>query len=191
MIKGAFDDKHLKFELQKLIEKFDVDTIIETGTYKGWSTNVLAQTGKKIITIEVNEELYNHAKKFNSKYDNITFYLGSSQKVINDVISVGCQDKILFFLDAHWGEYWPLLDELNVIHSKKMNHLPVIIIHDFFVPDEIGKAKFGYDKYGDRILNYEYVKFHMDQIYGEKNYIHYCLQESEINAGVGIFIPII
>lgn len=188
MIKGAFDDRHLKVELDKLIQQFNIDTIVETGTYKGWSTNVLAQTKKKIITIEVNEELYNHAKKFNSEHENVTFYLGSSQKVIDDVIEAQSSNKILFFLDAHWGEYWPLLDELKVIHKKNINS-PIIIIHDFFVPDENGKAKFGYDKYGDRILNYEYVKSHIDQIYGENKYTHYCLQESEINAGVGIFIP--
>lgn len=188
MIKGAFDDKHLKVELDKLIQQFNIDTIVETGTYKGWSTNILAQTKKKVITIEVNEELYNHAKKFNSEHENVTFYLGSSQKVIDDVIESQSSSKILFFLDAHWGEYWPLLDELKVIHKKNINS-PIIIIHDFFVPDENGKAKFGYDKYGDRILNYEYVKSHIDQIYGENKYTHYCLQESEINAGVGIFIP--
>lgn len=187
MIKGAFEDKYLRLELQKLIEDFNIDTIVETGTYKGWSTNILAQTNKKIITIEVNEESYKEAKEFNSKNSNIDFYLGSSQKVIDEVIQKSAS-HVLFFLDAHWGKYWPLLDELEVIHEKSLIS-PVIIIHDFFVPDGTGKAKFGYDKYGNTILNYEYVKPKMDKIYGEEKYIHYCLQESETNAGVGIFIP--
>lgn len=187
MIKGAFEDKYLKLELQNLIEKFNIDTIVETGTYKGWSTNILAQTNKKVITIEINEESYKKAKEFNSKHSNIDFYLGSSQKVIEEVIPNGIS-HVLFFLDAHWGEFWPLLDELEMIHRKNLIS-PIIIIHDFFVPDEKGKAKFGYDKYKNTILNYEYVKSQIDKIYGKEKYIHYCLQESEINAGVGIFVP--
>jgi hypothetical protein len=38
----------------------------------------------------------------------------------------------LFFLDAHWYDYWPLLDEIELITSKVPRC--VIIIDDFQVP---------------------------------------------------------
>lgn len=186
MIKGAFEDKYLQEELYRLIDTYNVDTIIETGTYKGWSTNVLAKTGKKIITIEINPELHNSAKDFNYDHSNIEFYLGSSQEIIDNIIPKNSNNKYLFFLDAHWGEYWPVLDELRVIKEKGLK--PVIIIHDFYVPDKNGTAKFGYDQYKNQPLDYAYVKLNMDELY-ENDYTHYCIEESEIGAGVGVFVP--
>ena len=43
-------------------------------------------------------------------------------------------------------------------------------------------------KYDTKVLNFDYVKSFMDEIYGSKGYVHYCLSESEINSGCGIFI---
>lgn len=188
MKKGALEDKFLKEELSKLVSDFKIDTIVETGTYMGWSTGILAQVCQNVISIEINEEWHRKAKELNKQHNNIRFHLGSSQAVLQEVISSNASN-FLFFLDAHWGEYWPLLDELTVISRKKIK--PVIIIHDFFVPrtDDTSKSKFGYDKYDDRVLDYDYVRQHMDKIYGDAAYTHYCLQDSEIDAGVGIFLP--
>lgn len=186
MIKGAFEDKFLQAELYRLIDQFNIDTIIETGTYKGWSTNILAKTGKKVVTIEINPELHNAAKIFNHDHKNIEFYLGSSQEVIERIIPTNSSENILFFLDAHWGEYWPVLDELRIIKEKDLK--PVIIIHDFYVPDQYGYPKFGFDRYKNQNLDYIYVKSSMEAIYGN-DYLHYCVEESEIGAGVGIFVP--
>jgi predicted O-methyltransferase YrrM len=185
MIKGAFEDKYLQSELDRLITGYDIKTIVETGTYKGWSTNVLAKTGKKIITIEIDSNLHNIAKNFNNHHSNIDFYLGSSQEVIEKIIPVD-ETNILFFLDAHWGEYWPILDELRIIKEKRLK--PVILVHDFYVPDEHGAPKFGFDRYRNQNLDFLYVKPSMDLIYGN-DYRHYCVEESEIGAGVGVFVP--
>jgi predicted O-methyltransferase YrrM len=186
MLKGAFEDKYLEEELYKLIKEYNIDTIIETGTYKGWSTSILAKTGKKVITIEVNPELHSLAKDFNYEHSNIDFYLGSSQEIIDKIIPKKTSDKIIFFLDAHWGEYWPVLDELRIIKEKEIK--PVIIIHDFYVPDVNGNPKFGFDRYKNQNLDYNYVKLGMDLIYGN-DYVHYCIEESDIGSGVGVFVP--
>ena len=188
MMKGAFEDKYLRTELYHLIEKNDIDTIVETGTYKGWSTNLLAQTGKKVITIEINPDYHEAAKDFNYDHENIEFYLGSSEEILEKLIPIKSDKKILFFLDAHWEEYWPVLDELALIQRKGVK--PVIIIHDFYVPDEKGRAKFGFDQYKGQKLDFPYVKPNMDLLYGLGGYVHYCIEESEIDAGVGVFIPI-
>jgi len=187
MIKGAFEDRFLREELHRLLEAFNIDTIIETGTYKGWSTDLLAQTGKKVITIEINSEYHEIAKDFNYDHENIEFYLGSSEDILEKLIPVNGDNNILFFLDAHWEEYWPILDELSLIQRKGIK--PVIIIHDFYVPDEKGRAKFGFDQYKGQNLDFPYVKPSMDLLYGYEKYVHYCIEESEIGAGVGVFVP--
>jgi len=188
MIKGALEDKFLNEEVDRLIKSHKINTIVETGIYKGWSTNIFAKKVKKVIAIDISESLLNEAKKYNVENDNIDFYLGSSHEVLNNVLKKN-DNSILFFLDAHWGEYWPLLDELKVIKEKEI--LPIIIIHDFFVPDEKGNAKFGFDRYGTTILNFEYVKQSMDKIYDGLGYTHYCLNEADplINSGCGFFLP--
>jgi predicted O-methyltransferase YrrM len=186
MIKGALEDKFLNEEFDKLIKKYNISTIVETGTYKGWSTNILAKKVNKVITIDVSEDFLNEAKKNNLQNKNIDFYQGSSSDILEKIL-VKNNDSILFFLDAHWGKYWPLHDELKIIKNKEI--IPIIIIHDFYVPDKDGNAKFGYDKYDTKVLNFDYVRPSMEKIYGVDGYTHYCLNESEINAGCGIFTP--
>ncbi len=50
-------------------------------------------------------------------------------------------NNVLFWLDAHWGEYWPLVDETKIISSL---HSFAVIVDDFEVP---GKPSFHYDSY--------------------------------------------
>jgi hypothetical protein len=60
-------------------------------------------------------------------------------------------DETLYFLDAHWQEYWPLLDEIKAIRRET----GVIVIHDMKVP---GRPELGFDSYGGKALAYEYVR---------------------------------
>jgi hypothetical protein len=61
----------------------------------------------------------------------------------------------LLFLDAHWYDYWPLPDELDIIAS----HLDkaVFIIHDFQVP---GRPDFKFDCY-DTTCNLDLLRRHV------------------------------
>jgi hypothetical protein len=49
-------------------------------------------------------------------------------------------DPTLFYLDAHWEEYLPLRDELQLIY----NNFPraVVLVDDFKVDDDLG---YGFD----------------------------------------------
>lgn len=187
MDKGAFEDRFLARELLKLMAIYQIDKIVETGTYKGWSANVLAKTGKPVITIELNPELHEQAKDLNKNNPNVFLHLGSSEKLLDDLIPDSTDENILFFLDAHWNDYWPVLDELKII--KKKTRSPVIIIHDFFVPDENGNPVLGFDQYKGQPLDLNYVAKDISDIYGNNGCIHYCLDFSDVNAGVGIFLP--
>lgn len=74
-------------------------------------------------------------------------------------------ERLFFFLDAHWNDHCPLLDELDAIAAAKVK--PCIIIHDFQVPG----TDFGFDKMPDgRPFNLELIAGRLDRIYGEKGW---------------------
>lgn len=188
MDKGAIEDKYVYAEIAKLIKEYNINTIVETGTYRGWSAKKLAEFGLPVFTIEINKENYDMADSFLKDSKNVFRYLGSSPDVMDEILEERDLKNTLFFLDAHWGEYWPIHDE--ILTMKKYGIKPVILIHDFFVPDGNGKAKFGYDVYKKQTLDYKFVKPSIDILYGgEENYTHYCIQEAEVDAGVGVFVP--
>lgn len=187
MNKGAVEDKFVYAEIEKLVKQFKIDTIVETGTYHGWSAKKLAEFNVPVYTIEIDNQNFNIAKDYLKDITNAVCFLGSSPDIMDEILDGRDLKNVLFFLDAHWGDYWPIHDEILVM--KKYGLRPIILIHDFYVPDENGNPKFGFDKYKGQALDFQFVKPSLDQLYGEENYIHYCLQEAEVDAGVGIFIP--
>lgn len=172
MTRGALEDLFVYHEFKMLIQNFNIKKIIETGTYYGWSTIKLSEFGLPVKTIEFSEENYNIAKKNieEKKINNVDIVLGSSPIVLNEIINEN-EEGILLFLDAHWHNYWPIHDELKVCIEKKIK--PVIVIHDFYVPDGNGKAKFGYDSYGGQNLDYQYIEKYLLMIYGENSFDYY------------------
>ena len=184
MTQGALEDNFVYQEFKNLINRFNIKKIIETGTYYGWSTMKLAEFGIDVTTIEYSKENHSIANDNFSKSNflNIKSMLGSSPDVLKEILTEEDNDIILF-LDAHWYDYWPIHDELRVCIEKKIK--PVIIIHDFFVPDENGNAKFGFDKYGEQSLDFNYIKNFLIEIYGENNYDYHYNNESD-NVGQGL-----
>lgn len=75
---------------------------------------------------------------------NIIFMEESSERGLEQLIASGRisnREPCFFYLDAHWGEYWPLRDELaRIMPLRKW----VVVIDDFQVP---GQPNFGYDMY--------------------------------------------
>ena len=63
MEKGALEDKKLYEEFSNIIKRFNINKIIETGTYLGWSTKIICTFGLPVESVEVNSEFYIHAKK--------------------------------------------------------------------------------------------------------------------------------
>lgn len=196
---GALDDYFAKNEIIKLINKFNINKIVETGTYLGWSTKIFSTLVDKVDTIEINKEYFNISKINLSDKKNVTQYNGDSPKILNTIINE--KENLLFFLDAHWEKYWPLKDELKVISDKKIK--PVICIHDFFVPggnilrkgdsfvllkNKTG-SKFGYDEYENQPLTFDLIKEEIDMIYGDDYEYHYTEQIEKVNSGIIYIYP--
>jgi hypothetical protein len=121
--------------INTLIEKCDVTSFVETGTYGGDSTSYIASKhpSLSVFTCEINEAYFKNASKKLKNFKNVKASNESSEKFITRLVSEGVLGKLpMFFLDAHWHDYWPLKDEVTIIGT-----LPafILMIDDFRVPN--------------------------------------------------------
>jgi len=116
---------------------------VETGTFVGDTTKYLASRHPdlKVFTCEINPRWYALAKRFCEGLDNIEFFLGESSLFLEQLRGTLESGKTLFWLDAHWGDSWPLFGETKIVST-----LPsyALMIDDFEVP---GRSMFHYDSY--------------------------------------------
>ena len=144
-VDGLLTDRLLRYRM-----KHQFACAVETGTFRGNTTVGLARLFPKVFTIEMAAELYAEAKARFIHYPNVTALLGNSPEILQQILPE--LDYPLFaYLDAHWGDYWPLRDELTILLSVKKPKL--IMIHDFQVPGR----DFGYDSYKGRPCNLDYL----------------------------------
>lgn len=140
-------DIHKSIDFNLLILENNIDTIIETGTNAGDTTEFLAKLypKKRIITTELNQDFFNLAKERLKYFSNVEVYNVSSEYLIKNI---KYNKNTIFYLDAHWNEYWPLQDEILSIKNG------IIMIDDFF----INCHGFGYDQYNGVILDETLIK---------------------------------
>jgi hypothetical protein len=135
-------DFYLRIEFEKLIKKFKINNIVETGTFMGNTTKEFSKMAENVYTIESIKKLYLISKKNLVHCTNVKSFLGDSPLILNRILPT-LKGNTLFFLDAHGRNHWPILDELKVISKFPYLKKSVIVIHDFYVP---GK-NFGFDSY--------------------------------------------
>lgn len=135
-------DSFLMKEFEKIVKKFRIKNIVETGTFMGDTTKEFSKMVDNVYTIESNREFYVSAKHNLNNAKNVKVFFGSSPLILNRIL-LTLKGNTLFFLDAHWGNYWPILDELKEISKIPSLRNSVIVIHDFYVPDK----DFGFDSY--------------------------------------------
>lgn len=164
-------DIYAEQEVKRLCEQWGVKTIIETGTYIGDTTKYLATLAPSVYTIEINKTYYDQCAHLD-KIPNINRILDNSPDAISRILPNAAK-PILCFLDAHWGYHNPLLDELAAFANHKVK--PIIVIHDFQVPNQ---PTWGYDPYDGGVpIGYNLVKPSLELIYGKDKYNHYYPKE--------------
>jgi predicted O-methyltransferase YrrM len=117
-----------------LIKECGVTSFIETGTHYGATTKHIAQRHPDlpVFSCEINDEYFRESSKRLQAFPNIKVFQESSEKFVARLVSEGVLgDLPMFFLDAHWHDYWPLKDEVSIVGS-----LPrfVLMVDDFAVP---------------------------------------------------------
>ncbi|MFC3230175.1 hypothetical protein ACFOGJ_23195 [Marinibaculum pumilum] len=104
----------------------------------------LPNTRFSLFSIENNAHYADRSRRLFASNPNIAIVEGSSEAELKRLLAEGVihdRDPWFFYLDAHWGEYWPLRDEIATILT-----LPqcIVVVDDFEVP---GQPKWGFDMY--------------------------------------------
>ncbi len=139
---------------RQIIHRCGIRQIVETGTYRGTTTEWFSGFGLPVETVEADATTYEFARRRLARLGNVHIALGNSVDELKRLTSkLDTELPTLFYLDAHWRNYLPLHDELQLILGAFS--APVILIDDFQVPGEEG---YGYDNYGpDKALTPEYL----------------------------------
>lgn len=173
-------DTYLKEHFERLVAKHGIKTIIETGTYKGDTTSALAKMADKVVTVEYNKDFLAEAMQSLKDIPNVEVWQGSSEKTLPYILK-DIQQPVLLFLDAHWYNYNPLLDELKVIAAAGLK--PVIVIHDFKVPNH---PELKYDTYKGQAYEWSWITEDVKGIYGNNFTVSY--NDKATGAEVGVII---
>lgn len=149
-------------------DKYKINTVVETGTYLGWSTAFFSDYFDQVHTIEIVQHNYEIAGDFLKNRANVFIHLGSSEKVLSALLPSLADRPVLFYLDAHWEKYWPLLDELKEI-SKTHRDNCIIVIDDFKVPN---RPDIPYDRYGPHECSLAYVHESLKKVFTQYYYFY-------------------
>lgn len=120
--------------------------VIETGTFRALTTRYLSElTTAPVATVEVSQEYFNYSRRRLASLRNVRQFLGQSPEVLAELATdkTWTATPTFFYLDAHWHEYLPLVDELNVIVKAWPEF--VAMVDDFKVDGDTGYL---YDDYG-------------------------------------------
>lgn len=182
---SAFNDSpEIGSFLYLLNEQYQIDGVVETGTYLGATASFFALHFKQVHTIEVMQHYYDIALDLFKDVPHVLCYHGTSPEVMSKILPFLKHRRLLFYLDAHGPEYWPLLDELEEIRKTHQNHC-IIVIDDFKVP---GRGDIGYDAYGANECSYEYIKNMLSKIFTDYS-IHYLIPKDITRKAKFVAIP--
>ncbi|MGQ0457386.1 MAG: hypothetical protein ACT4OU_10025 [Hyphomicrobium sp.] len=138
-----------------IIENCGIEQIIETGTFRGTTTEWFAQFDLPVLTAEINPRFATFSERRLSRHKNVTVCRGSSVELLKSWLSRDdvARRRTLFYLDAHWLESLPLREELDLIVDGCPSW--IVVIDDFKVPGDLG---YRYDDYGPgKVLDLEFV----------------------------------
>jgi hypothetical protein len=120
--------------------------IIETGAYRGTTTEFMAQeSGLPIYTVEAQRYIFHYAQLRLREFPSVHLSFNDSRKFLETLATDPAVPKqgVFFYLDAHWGEDLPLRREVELItqHWREV----AIMVDDFQVNDD---PAYTFDDYG-------------------------------------------
>ncbi len=122
--------------LLRLSRMFSVPTLVETGTCRADMLWALKSDFKKLVSIELSEELYLYSKRRCAAFSNIQIRHGDSAREIANLYG-SITGRVIFWLDGHYSggdtalgdEVSPVVKELSLI-SDFPNIEPIVVIDD-------------------------------------------------------------
>jgi hypothetical protein len=119
-----------------ILENFvrtDQEIFVETGTYYGETTRLLARFAKRVATVELSPAHHRAARRITAAR-NVEMTLGDSRSFLTRIVPT-LRGKICFFLDAHPtnaattpdGEVdIPIMEELRIVNTNPDTSLIII-----------------------------------------------------------------
>ena len=132
--------------MRELVSLFNPKVIVETGTYRGTSTDFLRGIGNADIhTVEHDERFFRYSQIRFRNDPRVRVVHGDSRDYLERMSRTSAfpKERVLFYLDAHWDDDLPLWEELTCIQRAWTRS--VIVVDDFQVPNDEG---YGYDDWG-------------------------------------------
>ena len=130
--------------------------IIETGTYRGDTTDYMAcAVDVPIYSVEFLRRNFGFATARLWGHRHVHLARGDSRFFLSKLLQSGCLNRgtTFVYLDAHWNDELPLFEEIALIFSKMPS--AVVMIDDFEVPWDMG---YGFDDYGSgKSLKLDYI----------------------------------
>ena len=154
---GAFNGQKKRQELfHELVRLVAPKAIVETGTYRGTTTEYIAQSfSGPIYTCELDLRYFYQAWKKLSRFANVKIAHSDSRAFLDALLADLEDFPALFYLDAHWASDLPLAEELGLIFKDDRPKL--VMIDDFRDPFDEG---YGYDDYGPgKALDLHMIEF--------------------------------
>ena len=117
-------------------EEFDVPYFVETGTNVGQTAEWASEHFDQVITIEMDDDLYEQARDQRGHIENIEFVKGKSQEELRTIVPE-LDSTAVFHLDAHCGGKWaatagesrerelppcPVLEEIETLADSEHTH---------------------------------------------------------------------
>lgn len=136
---GRPPHKAKQMTVQEYASRFNLKTLVETGTYLGDMIDAVHPQFNRIYTIELGDELFNRARHKFANNPKVTVLHGDSGTKIQEVLAQ-LSTPALFWLDAHYtaglgvsgraAVDTPILAELTYIFQHPLAHQHVILIDD-------------------------------------------------------------
>jgi len=122
--------------IEEYQKQYGCSVLVETGTYLGDMVEAQENNFKRIISIELDQHLYERAKHNFRKKSHITIYQGDSSKILPQIMPT-ITENALFWLDGHYSEGFtakgdketPIYEELEVIFQDS-THDHILLIDD-------------------------------------------------------------
>lgn len=152
---GAFNGQEFRQQMfDEIMSMVGPAQIVETGAFRGDTTEYLAATGLPVTTVEFDDRIYGFVSTRHRSKRNVEVHKNDSRKFLSELAqhSAPAKEKTFFYLDAHWDEDLPLAEELLIVFQSWPH--AVVMIDDFCVP----QSSYKYDDYGaGKALTLDYV----------------------------------
>jgi len=121
---------HIDYAHYDQFKKYQKDKkiFIETGTNQGNSSYTALQSGfEKVISVEIEESLYNLCLEKFKDYDNVILFHGDSKDALPKMLEM-VDESAFFWIDAHYDHYdGEAHIELDIIKEHHINTHTIMV----------------------------------------------------------------